>query len=195
MKLYVSATSPYARIAAAAVIEKGLQDRVERVVVDPWSGSPDLLEVSPLSRVPVLVTDAGVALTESLLIADYLDRRFPARPLLPERGLEQALHKAGLGHGLLDSATYVIGGRRFGAAEDPLRERRLAAIRRSLPALAAALTVAMPYPDLGDLVVGAALGYLDLRLPELDWRQPHPALSRWYEHTAARPSMLETRPA
>ena len=38
MILFTNLTSPYARLARIAVIEKGLADRVEVRVIDPWGG-------------------------------------------------------------------------------------------------------------------------------------------------------------
>jgi glutathione S-transferase len=43
--------------------------------------------------------------------------------------------------------------------------------------------------------VGCALGYLDFRFPDLDWRGPHPNLGKLYDKLMTRPSFAETRPA
>jgi glutathione S-transferase len=42
--------------------------------------------------------------------------------------------------------------------------------------------------------VSTALGYLDFRQAERDWRAGRPRLSAWYDRFAARPSMQETLP-
>jgi len=197
MKLYMSATSPYARLAAAVIIEKGLQDRVQRIMVDPWASGPEILAANPISRIPTLITDKGVALTESLLIADYLDRAFPQPPLLPAHSLETTLRKAGLAQGVIDSAIYIVSTRRFGLGPDvadPLHTRRLESIRRALPVLARELGAAKPQVDLGDLAVAVALGYLSFRFPEIDWRGEHRTLAHWYERVAARPALAQTQP-
>jgi glutathione S-transferase len=129
------------------------------------------------------------------LIVQYLEHIAPEPALLPADGVEHALRKTGLALGMIDATVYIVAGTRFGAgANDPLRGRRLAAIRRVLPAHAEALAGAHPRPDLGDLAAGVALGYLDLRLAELDWRRDHPDLARWHDLLAARPAMAETRP-
>jgi glutathione S-transferase len=47
---------------------------------------------------------------------------------------------------------------------------------------------------LADIAAGCALGYLDLRLPEFDWRSRHPALGRLFARLDARPSFAATRP-
>ena len=47
---------------------------------------------------------------------------------------------------------------------------------------------------LGSITVGCALGYLDLRFPEDDWRAGHPKLAAWYEGFSQRPSMQASEP-
>ena len=50
--------------------------------------------------------------------------------------------------------------------------------------------------DIGQIAVGCALGYLDLRHAERDWRAPHPA--NWPPGSPdfpSRPSMQATAPA
>ena len=48
--------------------------------------------------------------------------------------------------------------------------------------------------DAGLIAVACALGYLDFRFPDLDWRVQRPGLSDWYGAFAERPSMKTTRP-
>jgi glutathione S-transferase len=47
---------------------------------------------------------------------------------------------------------------------------------------------------MGQIAVGAALGYLDFRQADRDWRVGRPRLSAWFDRFAARPSMQETLP-
>ncbi|MCY1528539.1 Maleylpyruvate isomerase [compost metagenome] len=47
-------------------------------------------ELNPVGGVPVLVDDAGVVLTQSLAIIDYLDARHPEVPLVPRDPLQRA---------------------------------------------------------------------------------------------------------
>ena len=49
---------------------------------------------------------------------------------------------------------------------------------------------------LADIAVGCALGYLDFRFPELDWRERHPNLARLLDDKLMqRPTFAETAPA
>jgi glutathione S-transferase len=74
MQLYVTLTSPYARLARILVLEKGLGDRVAiieaktRTVGSPYYG------INPSGRVPYLIDASGVGLEDSQLICAYLDQ-------------------------------------------------------------------------------------------------------------------------
>ena len=73
MQLYVTFTSPYARLARIVVIEKGLEDRVE--IVEAKTRTPDspYYRINPSGRVPFLVDDAGVGMEDSQVICAFLD--------------------------------------------------------------------------------------------------------------------------
>lgn len=73
MKLYVTRTSPYARLARIVVLEKQLEDRIE--IVDARTRNPDspYYRINPSGRVPYLVDADGVGMEDSQLICAYLD--------------------------------------------------------------------------------------------------------------------------
>jgi glutathione S-transferase len=73
MKLYVTLTSPYARLARIVVIEKGLEPRVEIVEAKTRTPGSPYYRINPSGRVPYLVDDAGVGMEDSQLICAYLD--------------------------------------------------------------------------------------------------------------------------
>jgi glutathione S-transferase len=81
MKLYVTPTSPYGRVARIVVAEKGLTDKVEIVIAQTrQSGSP-YYSINASGRVPYLLRDNGAGLEDSQLIATYLDN-LEGRPRL-----------------------------------------------------------------------------------------------------------------
>jgi glutathione S-transferase len=49
--------------------------------------------------------------------------------------------------------------------------------------------------SLSDVAVGSALGYLDFRFPEVDWRTPHANLHRLYDRLMQRSSFKDTCPS
>ncbi len=63
-----------------ALVEKGLA--YEEREIDLARKPPELFRVNPAGAVPVLV-DGGAAVPESLVILEYLEDRYPERPLLP----------------------------------------------------------------------------------------------------------------
>jgi glutathione S-transferase len=49
-------------------------------------------------------------------------------------------------------------------------------------------------PTVGEIACGCALGYVDFRLGDLDWRASRPKLSAWYAKFSEYPSMKATQP-
>jgi glutathione S-transferase len=73
MKLYVTYTSPYARLARIIVIEKALEDRVEVIAAKTRIRESPYYQINPSGRVPYLVDDVGIGMEDSQLICAYLD--------------------------------------------------------------------------------------------------------------------------
>jgi glutathione S-transferase len=73
MKLYVTYTSPYARLARVLVIEKGLERRVEIIEAMTRTPNSPYYRINPSGRVPYLITEAGSGLEDSRSICTYLD--------------------------------------------------------------------------------------------------------------------------
>ena len=86
MKLYISAASPFARKCRIVAREKGLADRVEEIIADPYASDPALVAANPLVQVPALVTDDGTMFTDSPLICEWLDAQGSGARLLPPEG-------------------------------------------------------------------------------------------------------------
>jgi len=198
MKLFYAKTSPYARVVLVMAKEKGLGDRVEVETVDPWTDPPALRAASPLGRVPVLVTDDGEGLPESPAIARYLEAADDAVRLIPDGDAGwPVLRLAALAHGTIDAAFVAVMERRRPADRQvpELADRRLAAIRRSVPVLANSRDWAGDPPfDYAGIAVACLLDYLDFRLPETGWRDGQPGLAAWFEAARQRPSMRGTDP-
>ena len=51
------------------------------------------------------------------------------------------------------------------------------------------------YLSLADIAVGCALGYLDFRFAEIDWRGDYPNLAKLHEKLMQHPSFIDTVPA
>lgn len=192
MKLYLNKTSPYARLVRVVALEKGLEDSLELCWVDPWTDDERLLRINPASRIPVLITDQGESIAESLLIAVFLDSLADSPALLPRSHLASAMHLTGIAQGLMDAAFNTVIARKYqGPAQDdsPLGQRHLCAIDRCLCALEAWAEENPQSPfTLGEISTAVALDYLNFRLPESGWQTRMPQLARrqaqWLQRSA-----------
>jgi glutathione S-transferase len=76
--------------------------------------------------------------------------------------------------------------------------RQRGKIERALAALAARVAAQRGCNgtelSLGDIAAGCALGYLDFRFAEIDWRRAHPPLAALAERLFSRPSFAGTMP-
>lgn len=182
MELLLNRTSPYARIARIVALEKGCADKLVLVWSDPWNDDARLLQQNPVRRVPVLVTDDGYSITESLLIALYLDKIGSGETLLPPERYADTLQLTGWAQGLIDAAfTTMITRKHHGKEIDDsvLGQRRLQAIARTLLVLNAAYATSLSASGsltLADIVVAVALDYIAFRLPEVEWQSKYPSL-------------------
>jgi len=197
MKLYSANTSPYARKVRMTVIEKGLQDRVELIFANPFEESPDLKLSNPLGKIPALVTDDGQVIFDSPVICAYLDSLSTYERLIPD-GPErwQILTREALTDGILDAAfAIVMEGRRDEEQRSPMwLERWTNTIFRSVEAVERGVSRFEGDLTIAQIGLGAALGYLQFRLPDLDWQRNCPDTSAWFETFSHRPSMIETNP-
>jgi glutathione S-transferase len=191
MKLFFNRPSPYARKVLVVAHEKGLVERIEMRPVDPWADPEELVSIAPIGKVPALVTDDGATLSESAVIAEYLDA-IGDGPRLNGPATVDVMGRAALGQGIIDAAFGTVIERRRPADKqwDDWIARQRRAIERSL-------RVAAVRPgrfDLGDIALACGLAYLDFRLPEITWREAHPALAAWLDEVGRRPSMAATKP-
>ena len=49
-----------------------------------YPGTPELMAVSPMGKVPAMTTESGTALSESSVLVDYLEDAYPQNPLYPD---------------------------------------------------------------------------------------------------------------
>jgi glutathione S-transferase len=80
VKIIGSYLSPYVRKVLVALHLKGLAYEIDPIV--PFFGDERFSAMSPLRRIPVL-TDDKVCLSDSSVIVQYLDERYPQPPLYP----------------------------------------------------------------------------------------------------------------
>lgn len=196
MKLYYSPTSPYVRKVMACAIARGIEDRIHLIETNPHASPPDLLADNPLSKVPCLVTDDGVALFDSPVICEYLDSIGDALGLFPEHGAARwrVLKQQAMGDGILDAAVIrrMEQARPREAARDAVIARQKAVVDRTLDVIEADPPHSIV--DIGAITIACALGYLDFRFAAEPWRETRPALAAWFAAFAREPGIARTVP-
>lgn len=197
MKLYITAPSPFARKCRIVAREKGLSNRVEEIVADPYSNAPELLAANPLVQVPTLIADDGLPITDSPVICEYLDELGSGRRLLPLEGPERWRVKRveTLASGVLEMGVkLVLEKRRPEHERSPSWVQRWTLnMGRALDALEAAAPQADPL-DMGLITTGVAVTWIGFRHPDFDWRTGRPNLIALQTALEQRYSFLQTRP-
>ena len=200
MKLIASLTSPYARKIRIVLAEKALP--FELVQDSPWEATTRVPEHNPLGKIPVLVADDGEVFFDSPVVAAYLETLGGALKLVPDAPLAavRVRQTEALADGLCDAAVTIrLESMRPAEVRDEANiARQTGKVLRALDALEARLGSAAWFNgdtmQLGDIAVGVALGYVDFRLAELDWRATRPTLAAFAARMHARPSFVSTVP-
>jgi glutathione S-transferase len=199
MKLYITAGSPYARMARIVVLEKGLGDRVETIAAKTRVADSPYFSINPSGRVPYLIREDGVGMEESAVICAYLDHLVgePAVQVPGSAHLWEARRLEALARSMLDGLS--VWGREIVRPEN---ERSPSVIRHETgraQRMADAWEREIDHPlmqgplNMIQITLGCALG-LEARNPGFRWRPGHPKLSKWFDEIAARPSFTATAP-
>jgi glutathione S-transferase len=198
VKLFYSASSPFARKVRIAAREKGIAGGITEVECNPFADPLELRAQNPLGLVPTLVA-GGLVLYDSPVICEYLDTRKETPRLIPLGATERwpVLRAQALADGLMDVAVRLTVERRRPQGEQSpgTHQRWLAQMDSAVGAMQEQLPGLSGLLNLGHIAFAAALGYLDFRHAQLDWRGGHPQLAAWYDPFAQRPAMAQTAPS
>ena len=151
---------------------------------------------------PTLVLDDGTSLYDSVVIVDYLDHKTPVARLIPQDNNHRAVVRRweALADGICDAAIAVVMEKRRvpEKQDETVIERQSLKVERGLRVMSEDMGesrwAAGDKFTLADIATGVALGYLDLRMPELNWREAYPNLAGLYDVLIARPSFKDTVP-
>ncbi len=200
MKLIGSLTSPFVRKVRIVAAEKFIE--YDFVVDVPWEADSRVPEFNPLGKVPVWVMEDGKSLFDSRVIVEYLESVSPVGHLLPKDARPRIAVKRweALADGICDAAALiVVEKKRPTERQDPdWIRRQLGKVRAGLAVMSEDLAqqtwCSGEFFGLADIAVGCALGYLDFRFPEIDWRRDHPNLSELYDRLMQRPAFRDSAP-
>jgi len=201
MKLFYAAASPFVRIVLVTASELGIADRIENVdgMTTPMNANPALADANPVAKLPTLVTDDGQALYDSRVICEYLVSETGNEAMLPPRAPERwtALRNLALVNGILDAGVLLRYEQAYRPAElqwSDWKDGQRGKIDRALDELERDMA-ALDGTTLVSIAAACALGYLDFRFSDDDWRAGRPKLAAWYDDDwAKRPSMTSTVP-
>jgi glutathione S-transferase len=200
MKLMYSPTSPYVRKVMVLAIETGLDKSIDRetAATTPVAPHPEVIKRNPLAKVPSLKAE-GMVLYDSPVICEYLDSKHRRKKFFPARGKARfnALRQQALGDGLLDAALLVR--YEITLRDEPVRNRdwqdaQMKKIRSALDQMEKEAASLKGAPTIGHVTFACALGYLDFRFADENWRKGRKKLAKWYDTFAQRPSMQATTP-
>ena len=200
MKLVIATPSPFARKVRVALREKALA--CEEIVENPWTAGTRVPDANPLGKVPALLLDDGTVIHDSKVIVEYLEALGRPPPLIPHDPRLRIAHKQieALADGVCDAAVLVVLERsRPGDLQSgDWIGRQMRKIESGTAELARLLGPSEWFTSSGfglaDIAAACALGYVDLRIPEFDWRSPHRGLAAFAARMDERPAFAATRP-
>ena len=194
MKLSFSAASPFARKVRIAAIELGLIDKIEftPATVAPGTANEDYSKITPLKKLPVLITNDGDVILDSYVIVEYLDELAGGGKLIPASGPERWKVKSdhSLLQGMLDSMLLcryerMVRPAKWQAWDDDHWNRAwsgMAHFEKQTQMLSGPLSIA----QIGLVCV---LGYADFRFADCGWRKAYPKLDAFHQKMLERQSV------
>ena len=200
MKLIGSNTSPYVRKVRAVLAEKKMD--YEFVIDSPWLPESGVPNHNPLGKIPVLLLDDDTPLFDSRVIVEYVDSVTPNNKLFPSPSRERIEVKRweALADGICDAAATA-----FLEAKRPKKEqsadwiaRQRDKVVRSLEFMSEQLAEKAfctgTHFSLADIAIATALGYLEFRFADINWKETYPNLDKLYAKLMLRPSLADTVP-
>ncbi|MCR4268723.1 glutathione S-transferase [Nitratireductor sp. ZSWI3] len=201
MRLFFSPASPYVRKVMVTAHEKGVADRIELLgsAASPVKRDQTIVAKNPSGKVPTMLLDDGSALFDSRVICAYVDAQAAEPRLMPsDAGRFRVLTLEALADSILDAALLA----RYETVMRPKElywadwyRGQMDKIDSGLDALEAGWMDLLTGPvNAGSIAAACALGYLDFRFPDKDWRTARPGLAEWYASFSQRESMRRTMP-
>jgi glutathione S-transferase len=200
LRLIGSVSSPFVRKTRIVAAEKKVEYTWEQQ--NPWDASTTVPDANPLGKVPVLVLDDGTALYDSSVICEFLDAASPLGRLMPADHRErlEVRRWEALADGMLDAGILarLESARAVDERSPAWIQRQMVKVARGLDAMERDLG-SQPFCcgknlTIADIAVGACLGWLDFRYPQLKWRENRENLARLAGKLFERPSFTETMP-
>lgn len=196
MKLYNMNLSNFASKTRIAIYEKGLN--VEMVDPPGGAGSADYKKVNPLGKIPALEV-GGQVIAESEVINEYLEDKYPEKPLLPKDAEGRArVRSVTRFHDLyLEPPLRAVFPKLFGQPlEDKFIQEKMIDVAGRLDQLEAMLPsgqwAASNTFTLADAALAPTIFFMVNFLPAFGAKGPlegHPKLTSWWGRAQEQPSV------
>ena len=193
--------SPYVRTVLAVCAVKGVPYKLDPIV--PFFGDDRFSQLNPLRRVPVFIDDQ-VSVSDSTVICEYLEERYPTPALLPGNPADRA--RARWIEEFADTrlADVCIWGIFYEAVINPFiwnrprdKDKIARTVAEDLPEVMADVERLAPadgflfgsptIPDIAIAVVLRNLGWARVDLDKVRW----PKSQAWIERTTAVPGVAQ----
>lgn len=200
MKLHYAAPSPFVRKVRIAALELGLFDRIKIIDTMVAPGKTDEhygQSVNPLRKIPALELDDGSVLFDSQLICEYFDSLDGNNTLFPAASDArwQVLSGSAVANGMMDAAVllrYETFLRPEDKRWDTWVDEQWVKINNGL----AWFNQRLPESEISieGISLACALGYLDFRSPDFEWRREYGRVAMWHDSASARDAYALTAP-
>jgi glutathione S-transferase len=200
MKLIIAKPSPYARKVRIVMQERNIP--YDEIIDVPWHPETVATEHNPLGKIPILLLDDGSIIYESSVIAEYLETLEREPKLIPaDPALRVAVKQIeALADGVCDAIVLTVleGQRSPEMQSSDWLTRQRTKIEAGVADFDRRIgnrtwLVADEY-SLADIAVACTLAYLDLRLPDCNWREQYPRLVKLSDRLEKRPAFQASRP-
>jgi glutathione S-transferase len=195
MKLFDNPASPFCRKVQVLALEADLMDKIEVVfaVGSPVNSDKMPTDHNPLAKIPTLITDEGDALYDSRTITRFLNDLTGQKFCAADDYL--TMRAEALADGIMDAGVAMV----YEFRARPEGERSPAYVEAQWGKISRALDVIENSGmddtfDLGKIALASALGYLDFRHEDREWRKTRPKLAAWFLEVSKRDSMQKTVP-
>ena len=200
LKLYITPTSPYARLARIVVLEKKLDDKVEQIIAKTRQTDSPYYQVNPSGRVPCLILPDGTRLEESQLVCSYLDQLDTAPQFETPTGTVglQVRRLEAMARSLMDGVSVWIreGFRPVDERSPGIVSHEQARAARLIDVWENEINDSVMQGGLNNMAQLTLITALQLEQwnPNFSWREGHPRLVEWCDQLSDRPSLKNTEP-
>jgi len=193
--------SPYVRRVAIALHHYGIP--FVRNPISVFGDADQMAAINPLVRIPSLILDDGEVLIDSVAILDHLDEVVgPGRALTPRSGdaRRHVMQLTAVATGAIDKAGALVYERHFhaaGAINDAWLRRCRDQLRGGLAYLEGRLDgawLALGRFTQADVTAAALIGYIKLRVSDVDVARAYPRLASLSARCEAMPEFAAARP-